>query len=81
MWIFLATQQAAYKWLGFTLPYNFVGYFIYTGDKIGEDEISIAYKLKFEDANKTLTEEEVMDVFNKIIIDVENKLNAKVRSN
>jgi len=54
---------------------------IYTGDKIGEDEISIAYKLKFEDVNKTLTEEEVMDVFNKIIIDVENKLNAKVRSN
>ena len=54
---------------------------IYTGDKIGDDEISIAYKLKFEDVNKTLTEEEVMDVFNKIIIDVENKLNAKVRSN
>ena len=54
---------------------------IYTGDKIGEDEISIAYKLKFEDVNKTLTEEEVMDVFNKIIIDVENKLNAKVRNN
>ena len=54
---------------------------VYTGDKIGDDEISIAYKLKFEDVNKTLTEEEVMDVFNKIIIDVENKLNAKVRSN
>jgi len=54
---------------------------IYTGDKIGEDEVSIAYKLKFEDVNKTLTEEEVMDVFNKIIIDVENKLNARVRNN
>ena len=52
---------------------------LYTGDKINEDEVSIAYKLKFEDVNKTLTEEEVMDVFNKIIIDVENKLNAKVR--
>ena len=54
---------------------------IYTGDKIAEDEISIAYKLKFEDVNKTLTEDEVMNVFNKIIIDVGNKLNAKVRSN
>ncbi len=52
---------------------------LYTGDKINDDEVSIAYKLKFEDVNKTLTEEEVMDVFNKIIIDVENKLNAKVR--
>ena len=53
---------------------------VYTGDKINSDEISIAYNLKFEDINKTLTEEEVMTVFNKIICDVENKLNAKVRN-
>ena len=52
---------------------------VYTGDKINSDEVSIAYNLKFEDVNKTLTEEEVMDVFNKIISDVENKLKAKVR--
>ena len=31
------------------------------------------------DENRTLTEEEVMAIFNKIIIEVENKLNAKVR--
>jgi len=53
---------------------------VYTGDKINNDEVSIAYNLKFEDMNKTLTEEEVMAVFNKIISDVENKLNAKVRN-
>ena len=53
---------------------------IYTGDKIGKDEVSIAYNLKFEDPNRTLTDEEVMEVFNKIIKDVENKLNAKVRN-
>ena len=53
---------------------------IYTGDKINSDEVSIAYNLKFEDINKTLTEEEVMTVFNKIISDVENKLGAKVRN-
>ena len=53
---------------------------VYEGDKIGSDEKSIAYNLKFEDAAKTLTEEEVMNVFNKIISDVENKLNAKVRN-
>ena len=52
---------------------------VYEGDKIGSDEKSIAYNLKFEDSSKTLTEEEVMTVFNKIISDVENKLNAKVR--
>ena len=53
---------------------------VYVGDKIGSDEKSIAYNLKFEDSTKTLTEEEVMTVFNKIIYDVENKLNAKVRN-
>ena len=53
---------------------------IYTGDKIAEDEISIAYNLKFEDPNKTLTDEEVMTVFNKIIESVESKLKAKVRN-
>ena len=53
---------------------------VYVGDKVGNDEKSIAYKLKFEDASKTLTEEEVMPIFNKIISDVENKLNAKVRN-
>ena len=53
---------------------------VYVGDKIGSDEKSIAYNLKFEDSTKTLTEEEVMTVFNKIISDVESKLNAKVRN-
>ena len=53
---------------------------VYIGDKISSDEKSIAYNLKFEDNTKTLTEEEVMTVFNKIITDVENKLNAKVRN-
>ena len=53
---------------------------IYTGDKICDDEISIAYNLKFEDQNKTLTDEEVMTVFNKIIESVESKLKAKVRN-
>jgi len=43
---------------------------VYTGDKINADEVSIAYNLKFEDVNKTLTEEEVMVVFNKIIEEV-----------
>ena len=53
---------------------------IYTGDKVLENEKSIAYNLKFEDSTRTLTEEEVMTIFNKIIFDVESKLNAKVRN-
>ena len=40
---------------------------------------SMAYNLVFKDPNKTLTEVEVMDVFNKIINDVKNKFNCEVR--
>ena len=40
---------------------------IYTGDKIDESKKSLAYSLTFNDNNRTLTEEEVMEVFNKII--------------
>ena len=53
---------------------------VYVGDKLSSDEKSVAYNLKFEDNTKTLTEEEVMTIFNKIIADVENKLNARVRN-
>ena len=41
---------------------------------------SMAYALVFKDENKTLTDEEVMEVFNKIIESVENKFNAKLRN-
>lgn len=40
---------------------------------------SIAYKLNFKDATKTLTDEEVMTVFNKIIAEVTDKCNVKLR--
>ena len=53
---------------------------VYEGDKIGSSEKSIAYNLKFEDSTKTLLEEEVMEVFNKIIKEVEEKTSAKLRN-
>jgi len=52
---------------------------VYEGENVASDEKSIAYSLTFQDATRTLTEEEVMDIFNKIMIDVSTKLNAKVR--
>ena len=52
---------------------------VYTGENVGENEKSIAYSITFEDATRTLTDEEVMKVFNKMIAEVESKLNAKVR--
>ncbi len=48
-------------------------------NNIEEGKKSIAYKLTFKDTNKTLLEEEVMQIFNKIIKDVEDKIGAKLR--
>ncbi len=46
---------------------------------ISEGKKSIAYKLTFRDENKTLVDEEVMMVFNKIIETVEKKFAAVLR--
>ncbi len=52
---------------------------VYTGENVGEDEKSIAFKLNFQDPSRTLTDEEVMTVFNNIISKVESSHNAKLR--
>ena len=52
---------------------------LYVGENIGLDNKSIAYSLLFEDPTRTLTDEEVMNVFNNIINEVESKLNLKLR--
>ena len=49
-------------------------------EQVEEGKKSIAYKLTFKDSSKTLSDEEVMEVFNKIIKEVEAKTNAKLRS-
>ena len=52
---------------------------IYVGNKIAYDLKSIAFNLEFRDQSKTLTEEEVMEVFNKIILSVTKEFNCVVR--
>ncbi len=49
-------------------------------ENIEEGKKSLAYKLTFKDTNKTLLDDEVMEIFNKIIKEVESKVNAKLRS-
>lgn len=49
-------------------------------ENIEEGKKSIAYKLTFKDSNRTLSDEEVMEIFNKIIKEVEEKTSAKLRS-
>ena len=53
---------------------------VYTGEHVSENEKSLAYSLTFSSPDRTLNEEEVMEVFDKIINDVENKLGAKLRN-
>ncbi len=52
---------------------------VYEGENVGHDEKSIALNLTFQDQNRTLSDEEVMDLFNKAIKEVESKLNAVLR--
>jgi len=52
---------------------------VYTGEHIDKNKKSIAYSLTFSDSKKTLTDEEVTTIFNKIITDVEVKLYAEIR--
>ena len=52
---------------------------VYTGENVSSDKKSIAFTLSFMDSNRTLTEEEVMEVFNKIISKVESTYNAILR--
>lgn len=52
---------------------------LYEGDKIPDNKRSIAYSLVFNDYNKTLNEEEVDDIFRKIIGEVTSKFNCEIR--
>ena len=53
---------------------------VYTGENVLENEKSLAFSLTFQDDTRTLTDEEVNIIFNKIIEDVENNLKAKLRN-
>lgn len=47
---------------------------------VSEGKKSMAYKMTFSDSTRTLSDEEVMEVFNKVISEVESKLDAKLRN-
>lgn len=52
---------------------------VYTGEHVAEDKKSIAYSLTFSDSKKTLTDDEVTAIFNKVIEDAEKTLGAEIR--
>lgn len=71
--------MATIKKAGGKLLQNVSVFDVYTGENVSDDEKSIAFKLQFMDVTKTLTDEEVMEIFNNIITKVENTYHAKLR--
>ena len=71
--------ETVIKKAGGNLLTNIDVFDVYTGENVGENEKSIAYSLTFNDPKKTLTEEEITPVFEKIIETVENKCGVKLR--
>ncbi len=54
---------------------------VYVGENIEKGKKSIAYSLTFSDPSRTLNDLEVTEIFNKIIDEVQEKCNAKIRDN
>lgn len=52
---------------------------VYTGEHVLEGKKSIAYSLTFSDSKKTLTDDEVTEIFNKVILETEKVLGAEIR--
>lgn len=75
------TVESAIKKAGGRLLTNINVFDVYTGDKIGNEEKQIAYSLTFAAPDRTLTEEEVMAVFNNIIKKVTESVPATLRDN
>ena len=54
---------------------------VYLGDNIAKDKKSIAFKLTYQDDTKTLTDDEVMTDFHKMIENVTKEFNCEIRDN
>ena len=73
------TLEEVIKKAGGRLLDNIDIFDIYRDIKPGKK--SMAYNLTFKDDTRTLSDEEVMEVFNNIISKVTSELNAELRSN
>lgn len=52
---------------------------VYEGEQIPENKKSVAYAISFRTADRSLTNDEVNEVFEKILKDLKEKLNAELR--
>ena len=54
---------------------------VYTGSQIADGYKSVAYSITYRSKDKTLTDEDVAKVHDKILSELESKLDAKLRTN
>ena len=54
---------------------------IYQDEKLGSNKKSLAFTLTFSDPTRTLSDEEVMQIFTKIIAETTTALNVTLRDN
>ena len=64
---------------GGSLLTNIEVFDVYTGENVESGKKSIAFSLTFNDSKRTLNDEEINEIFNKIIENVENKCKAELR--
>ena len=72
--------EAQIKKSGGKLLSNIEVFDVYMGDNLKDNEKSLAFNLTFQDSNRTLEEDEVMIIFNKIINDVTKNCHATLRN-
>ncbi len=70
-----AITQAGYENLREIMVWD-----IYRGKQIGSGKKSIAYRLVFRNESKTLTDDEIDNVFNKIVDSLKHEFGAELRS-
>ena len=62
------------------LMVNYIRVFdLYQGDRLPEDKKSLAFRIRFQSSERTLTDPEVNEVFQRIIKMVQEKLPATLR--
>ncbi|MEO8822500.1 MAG: phenylalanine--tRNA ligase subunit beta [Ginsengibacter sp.] len=54
---------------------------VFENEKLGDDKKSFAINFTFLDKEKTMTDEEVENIMNKIVSNLESKLNVAIRNN
>lgn len=74
-----ATIEKQIKKSAGSLLTNIEVFDVYTGEHVDENKKSIAYSLTFSDSKKTLTDDEVTGIFNKVIADAERVFGAEIR--